>query len=315
MSSQLVSVIIPVWNASAFIEETIRSALAQTYKRWEIVAVDDGSTDDSLALLEKLAMGDPRIRVFQMPSHSGSAAAVRNFAVENASGELVAFLDADDIWFPEKLELQVDALARVPHASAVASWISVFGDPERTKIWQDMMWRSGSPAITASEILDRVPETPTVVMRRSVYREMGGMVVSPKLRAGEDKEFFIRLALTREFLRIPRVLVKVRVHAVGSSLSTVDAAIEARERAIIESLQAAGVLTSSLRLRMESRLHYALARQELFHGSGPFRKNLLKSTLSFHGPVKAYVILLLAWLPRGVLKRVLYALLKIRNPR
>jgi len=105
----LVSVIVPLYNGESFIEETLNSVLKQTYKDYEIVVVDDGSTDGSLRKAQSLAEQHPdRIRVFTHPDGKNmGVSATRNLAIRNSSGQLVAFLDADDIWLPRKLERQV----------------------------------------------------------------------------------------------------------------------------------------------------------------------------------------------------------------
>jgi glycosyltransferase involved in cell wall biosynthesis len=100
-----VSVIIPAHNAAATLPETLRSVFGQTYTDWECIVVDDASTDDTLALAE---LRDPRVRVVRSVANVGPAGA-RNLAVEAASGELLAFLDADDMWDPRFLQTQVAA--------------------------------------------------------------------------------------------------------------------------------------------------------------------------------------------------------------
>lgn len=106
-----VSVIIPAWNAEAFIEETLRSAVEQTFKDMEIIVVDDCSTDRTAEIAERMAATDPRIRCFRNPQNSG-VSKTRNFAIEQARGTYIALLDSDDIWLPEKLERQVELIRR-----------------------------------------------------------------------------------------------------------------------------------------------------------------------------------------------------------
>lgn len=106
-----VSVIIPAWNAEAFIEETLRSAVEQTFKDMEIIVVDDCSTDRTAEIAERMAATDPRIRCFRNPQNSGFSK-TRNFAIEQARGTYIALLDSDDIWLPEKLERQVELIRR-----------------------------------------------------------------------------------------------------------------------------------------------------------------------------------------------------------
>lgn len=104
--SGLVSIITPTYNCGRFIEETIRSVIAQTYREWEMIIVDDCSTDDTHAIVEKWIKADPRIQYFCNEQNSG-AAVTRNFALRQATGKWIAFLDSDDLWAPDKLQKQV----------------------------------------------------------------------------------------------------------------------------------------------------------------------------------------------------------------
>ena len=98
-TSDLVSVITPAFNSSAYLAETIQSCLAQTHANLELLIVDDGSTDDTAEIAGQYAASDSRVRVFRIPN-SGVAAA-RNIAVEAARGEFLALLDSDDLWMAD----------------------------------------------------------------------------------------------------------------------------------------------------------------------------------------------------------------------
>ncbi len=105
----LTSVVIPAYNAELFIERTLRSALRQTHSNLEVIVVDDGSTDKTRAIAEAAAMDD-RVRIISVPN--GGVAKARNIGIAEANGEFVAFLDADDLWHPTKIELQLAAMSR-----------------------------------------------------------------------------------------------------------------------------------------------------------------------------------------------------------
>lgn len=117
----VVSVITPVWNAAATLTETVASVRAQTWPDWEMLLIDDGSTDESPALAAALAAADPRIRTLALPENRGAAAA-RNAGIRAARGRFIAFLDADDRWRPEKLARQLDFIAAGGHALVFASY-------------------------------------------------------------------------------------------------------------------------------------------------------------------------------------------------
>ena len=109
MSDELVSVVMPVYNAAATLRKSIDSVLAQSHATVELLAVDDGSRDASLQILDEYAARDPRVRALRMPANGGVAAA-RNLALDAAQGRYVAFLDSDDWWHPHKLERQLAAM-------------------------------------------------------------------------------------------------------------------------------------------------------------------------------------------------------------
>lgn len=105
---KLVSIIVPVYNAEKFILETIESVEAQTYSHWELLLVEDGSSDGTAAVIEEYVRQkkEERIRLIRQPSNMGAARA-RNRGLQEAKGRYIAYLDADDLWAPRKLELQI----------------------------------------------------------------------------------------------------------------------------------------------------------------------------------------------------------------
>lgn len=106
MNVNLVSIITPVHNSEEFIEECLNSVLSQTYPTWELLLVDDCSTDNSATIIQEHANKDPRIKYFRLEENSGAGVA-RNKAIAESKGNFIAFLDSDDLWLPEKLEKQL----------------------------------------------------------------------------------------------------------------------------------------------------------------------------------------------------------------
>lgn len=102
----LVSIIMPTHNSSQYVVDAINSVLCQTYKNWELLITDDASSDDTVSLIKEKFGQDQRIKVFSLATNSGAAIA-RNNSIEKAQGDFIAFLDSDDMWEPNKLELQV----------------------------------------------------------------------------------------------------------------------------------------------------------------------------------------------------------------
>ncbi|MFV8368812.1 glycosyltransferase family 2 protein [Flavobacterium sp. LB2R40] len=109
MEKPLVSIITPSFNSEKFILETMKSILNQTYKNWEMIIVDDCSTDQTVSIIKEISKQDNRIKLFQLETNSGTGIA-RNTALDKATGKYISFLDADDLWKPQKLERQMEFL-------------------------------------------------------------------------------------------------------------------------------------------------------------------------------------------------------------
>lgn len=146
MSEALVSVIMPVYNAAAWLRRSVESVLTQSHRNLELVVVDDGSGDESLTILEAFARRDDRVRIQRQPSNGGVASA-RNAGLAAAQGEYVAFLDADDWWHPAKLERQLSSMR---HTGALVSYAEYWRVAEDGRVlsrvtpparvnWRDML--------------------------------------------------------------------------------------------------------------------------------------------------------------------------------
>ncbi len=110
--SKLVSIITPNYNSEESISETIDSVINQSYELWELIVVDDCSTDGSIKIVEEYAQRDSRITIIKLEKNNGRPAVPRNVGLRNAKGEYAAFLDSDDIWHPQKLELQIGLMEK-----------------------------------------------------------------------------------------------------------------------------------------------------------------------------------------------------------
>lgn len=205
-----VSIITPVHNAEAFLGEAIASVQAQTETDWELIVVDDGSTDDSLAIAEAAARDDGRIRSVSRPDgRQRGAAAARNAGLACATGEFIAFLDADDLYEPTKLAFELTLFARHPQAAMVYGPTQWWRDGEHPWRWVEPMHREAGrlhmpPALVSKVILSldwHVPCTCGVLIRRSAINEVGGF--EERFTLYEDQTLWTKL-----FLRYP-----VFVHA------------------------------------------------------------------------------------------------------
>lgn len=126
-SSPAVSIITPVWNAAATLPATVASVRAQSFEDWELILIDDASSDGSLALARRLAAADDRIRVLSRAANGGAAEA-RNAGIRAAGGRYIAFVDADDLWRPEKLRAQVAFMRAEGHALVFSAYARIAAD-------------------------------------------------------------------------------------------------------------------------------------------------------------------------------------------
>jgi glycosyltransferase involved in cell wall biosynthesis len=208
MMSQLISVIIIFLNTETFIEEAILSVLAQTYGHWELLLVDDGSTDRSTAIAQEYAQKYPgKVRYLEHEGHQNQGmSASRNLGIAHSQGEYVAFLDSDDVWLPEKLEKQLELFQGNPEAAVVCGptqwWYSWTGNPTDQSL--DSMReiareydRIYKPPILLKELLldrARTPATCSALIRRSLFNETGVFEEQFKTLY-EDQAFFSKVYL------------------------------------------------------------------------------------------------------------------------
>ncbi len=140
-----VSVITPCYNAELTLAETIESVLAQTFQDWEMLIVDDCSTDGSAGVAKRYASHDSRIKYFRTDAPSGSPSLPRNIGLDNATGEYIAFLDSDDLWLPTKLAEQILFAKKTDHGFIYSDyekmdWMGIRNDrkilmPEKSSFW------------------------------------------------------------------------------------------------------------------------------------------------------------------------------------
>lgn len=121
MMDGLVSIVMPVHNAERYLEEAIRSVMSQTYAGWELLVINDNSSDSSMDIASKLAAEDKRIKIYDNPHSTGYPATPRNMAVDLAKGRYIAFLDSDDVWLHDKLEHQLPFFGESDNVGVVFS--------------------------------------------------------------------------------------------------------------------------------------------------------------------------------------------------
>jgi glycosyltransferase involved in cell wall biosynthesis len=210
----LVSVVIPAYNVGNLIAETLDSVFAQSYRNFEVLVVNDGSPDTPVL---EAALAPYRDRITYVVQENAGPSAARNAGVERARGELIAFLDGDDIWLPECLSEQVaranaDRGLAVIHADA-----EVIGDPTAAGMTLRQLNRSGGQASFAAIATERYTLTTScTVVRREWWDRVGRF--DPALRRSEDFDLWLRIAHAGgRFDGTTRVLAHYRRHDQGTS--------------------------------------------------------------------------------------------------
>lgn len=132
----LVSIIIPVYNAEKFIEDTIKSVINQTYKNWQLIIIDDHSTDDSVNIIKNFTKNNNKIKLIKLKKNNGVAIA-RNKGINLAKGKYLCFLDADDLWHPEKLNKQISFMKKYncPFSFTGYEFADITGKPNGKKVY------------------------------------------------------------------------------------------------------------------------------------------------------------------------------------
>lgn len=234
-----VSVVIPTYNCSAYLAEAVESVLAQTFRDFEVLVIDDGSTDDTAAVMRRYG---PPVRYIRQ-SNRGVAVA-RNHGIEQSRGRYVAFLDADDTWLPHKLERQLAALAEQPACRACYSaFVNVSSD--RRPLGVTRSERQGS-ALQDLLLRGNVIGTPsTVLCERSLTLAVGGF--DPLLSLGADWDMWIRLGAFTEFFYVDEPLVWYRLH--GTNMSRDATLLERDSLRVLQKGFAMPALPESIRQR------------------------------------------------------------------
>lgn len=212
------SVIVPVYNGARYLAESIDSALAQDYQNVEVIVVDDGSTDETPGVLARYGN---RIRVIRQANQG--AAAARNAALQASYGDYIAFLDADDLWAPHKLGIQIRHLETHADVDLVYSaWKVVESGAAMAQAsaaiasaTSHIVDKGGSGWLYNQLLMDCVIHTTTVVMRRKLLQTVG--LFDPELRRGQDYDYWLRASRVTRIDKLHEALSIYRLHETNIS--------------------------------------------------------------------------------------------------
>lgn len=219
----LVSVVIPTFNRSDLLPDAIDSVVDQTYRNWELIIVDDGSTDDTEQVVNSYS--DSRVRYTENTGSKGPGGA-RNTGVRKAKGGYIAFLDSDDVWTSGKLRAQVDCMEANPRTGLVAGRC-IYVDDEL----EPTGYESPSPKEIPYEeicVSTSVPgSSSNVLVRRRAFEDAGGF--DPELLRGEDRDLWIRISRHWKVYCVDEVTAKIRVHDEERQHRDLETVLECRE--------------------------------------------------------------------------------------
>jgi glycosyltransferase involved in cell wall biosynthesis len=211
-SDPLVSVVIPTFNSSKFILQAIHSVEEQTYQNYEIIIVDDGSTDNTVEIVSERILANPRIKLFKI-NHTGIPSVPRNYGIKKSSGEFVAFLDSDDLWHSSKLKEQLIAFKENPGLLFVYSTSITFGDYNFISPYFELLPLYWKAARNHDELLKKGNSIPlsSVLVRRDILLKLNGFDEDPELQI-EDYDLWLRISKLGSFKYIPKIHVYYRIH-------------------------------------------------------------------------------------------------------
>ena len=204
----LISVLMPVYNSARYLPQAVESVLAQTFGDFEFIVINDGSTDDSEAILRKYAASDSRIRLISRPN-TGYVVAL-NEALQLASGEFIARMDGDDVCLPRRFERQVDFLREHSEVVLVGGRVEIIDEGGRLVLRSDVPLDNDSLQKALLEGKNLIGH-PTVMVRRQVMNDLGGYNVDAM--PAEDLDMWLRVSEVGKVANVPEFILQYRQHA------------------------------------------------------------------------------------------------------
>jgi glycosyltransferase involved in cell wall biosynthesis len=302
-----VSIILPVYNGEDTITETIVSVQKQSYSNFELLIVDDGSTDNTLLKIKEI--DDPRIKVFTCQNQERAIA--RNKGISKAEGEYIAFLDADDLWTSDKLELQVLALEKSPEAGVAYSWIKFIDEQGQYLFSREPLYYQGN---VYSDILvnNFISCGSNILVRREVINLIGEF--DHLMIPAEDWDYNIRLASHCSFTVVQKYQVYYRIQS-PAILKKVSSMEVAMLKVIEKAFQATPISSQPLRDIAISATYLHSAKMYSESSISGFRKirivnQKIAKALYFH-PKVLFKVKTFKLLIKLFLNHVRYLLLKV----
>jgi glycosyltransferase involved in cell wall biosynthesis len=311
----LISVVIPVYNAEKTILQTINSVLNQTFSDFELIIINDGSTDNTLNRLEEIQ--DKRLCVYSIENKGVSAA--RNRGIGESKSPYISFIDADDVWAPRKLEMQLEKLEKNPDAGVAYSWTAVI-DMDGNFIFAHPPYRFEGDVFAPLLRECFVASASNILVRRQCIESIG--FFDENLQSAEDWEYFIRLAKKWPFAVVPKYHIFYR-----HSSSSMSANIRENEIGKLEVVErACTAATAELKLEKNkslSNMYLHLAFMCLSRSpnsirireAGVYLRKSYQACRSVFGKLRFYEVLcfwvVLELIPKRFSETIAHALLRL----
>ena len=257
------SIVLPAYNAEPFIQQTIGSILSQTYEDFEIIVVDDGSSD---ATGDVAAAMDPRVRVLKQRNQG--IALARNAGIGAATSDWIAFMDHDDLWHPQKLAVQADTLERDAACAIVYGEFRRWDPATPPQFADDALEPTQIDAALSGFILHRLVQTnwvllSTAVIRKQVFEKVG--LFDPKMPPADDWDLVMRAAEHFQFVKLAQSVALYRVHPGQTSLklTTTNVEYELRLRGLARLRETGGLQPDPIdikRRQFRALCNYGLAQ-------------------------------------------------------
>ncbi len=267
--NKLVSVIIPTHNFAEYISESIDSVLAQTYRGFEIIIVDDGSTDNTKEVVEKWGQSD-KVRYFYQENKGPGAA--RNRGIKESKGDYIAFLDADDLWLPEKLKKQMDKFNQSPELGFIHTDYVLFNEngTMQNRKFGIKSKKNLSGHIFPYLLRECFVRTSTVMLRKECFEKIGFF---EEAYLSEDYDFLLRLSKEYQAGYVDETMAKCREHIKQAHLN-IEKTYESVENVINKTLKRFPELENDREIR--TSLNYRKAKTRFELGYNLFCQNKLK---------------------------------------
>ena len=304
-----VSVIIPSYNCGHFLRETLNSVVAQTFKDFETILIDDGSTDNTKEVIEPY-----RDRITYVQGPNKGAAAARNNGLKIASGELIAFLDADDLWDCEKLSAQVALMNSHPEIGVCYTNFQCFGAPSSTTGFEERggaLLRYGREKIGKAEYvltstclltdflsIQAFPKPSMLMVRQSCFEQVG--YFDESLSICEDTQMCLRLAKYFKFAYVDCPLVERRVRTDTLASAADDRRYASVHIQMFENLENWIPLSSrerSITNALLSSYLFAAGYTDFAHDQLDSSRRYLRSSLRAHFSFKGFLYFAMTYLP------------------